>query len=195
MTEEIQAENVPTEVIIDKQEKDTEKPLGGVEFTVWREKNSTQEEDLNKEKQEEGGDGPWKYVTDENGRIRLRGLHPGKYCIQETGGLAGYMTDSRIYEVTIDESGRIDGKEGVTLTIENARTQITDTRAFWKENRSKTAVCGEENEIIDLVRLKKSAAWNRVYAQGCIDGPEYRTETFGRWRESYSGEEFYCRRI
>lgn len=154
VTEEIQAENVPTEVIIEKQEKDTEKPLGGVEFTVWREKNSTQEEDLNKEQQEEGGDGPWKYVTDENGRIRLRGLHPGKYCIQETGGLAGYMTDSRIYEVTIDESGRIDGKEGVTLTIENARTQITDTRAFWKENRSKTAVCGEDNEIIDLVQLK-----------------------------------------
>lgn len=123
VTEELQISNAPTELVIDKRESGSEKRLAGAEFTVRRKDGSAEEE-------------PETYVTDEDGRIRLVGLLPGEYSVQETKAPDGYLADVRVFSVTVDEMGRIDGKERAVLTVENMKKPQTavqsgdETRRF-----------------------------------------------------------------
>lgn len=116
VTEELQISNAPTELVIDKRESGSEKRLAGAEFTVRRKDGSAEEE-------------PETYVTDEDGRIRLVGLLPGEYSVQETKAPDGYLADVRVFSVTVDETGRIDGKERAVLTVENMKKPQTTVQS------------------------------------------------------------------
>ena len=53
------------------------------------------------------------------------------YCIQEMEGIDGYAIDgTRFFEVKVDPDGKIEGKDSITLTVENAKTEITETNAI-----------------------------------------------------------------
>lgn len=110
--EELKISNAPTELVIDKKESGSDKRLAGAEFTVGRKDGSAEEE-------------PKTYVTDEDGRISLSGLLPGEYYVQETKAPDGYLEDVRVFSVTVDETGRIDGKERAVITVENMKKPQT----------------------------------------------------------------------
>ena len=50
-------------------------------------------------------------VTDEEGRIVLRYLTQGTYCVRETEPLPCYLGDDAVWEFTVDTTGRIDGED------------------------------------------------------------------------------------
>ena len=45
-------------------------------------------------------------------------------------GIDGYAIDDQIFEVKVDPDGKIEGKDSITLTVENAKTEITETNAI-----------------------------------------------------------------
>ena len=108
VTETVEISNTPTVLLIDKKESGSQKRLEGAEFTV-RTKSGGADEFCES------------YTTDENGRIEIRGLLPGEYYVQETRAPEGYLADVRVFSVTVDESGRIDGKERAVITVENMK--------------------------------------------------------------------------
>ena len=112
LTETVKISNAPTVLVIDKKESSSEKRLEGAEFTV-RTKDGAAEEFCET------------YTTDENGRIEIRGLLPGEYYVQETKAPEGYLADVRVFSVTVDETGRIDGEERAVITVENMKKPET----------------------------------------------------------------------
>ena len=112
VTETVKISNAPTVLVIDKKESSSEKRLEGAEFTV-RTKHGAAEEFCET------------YTTDENGRIEIRGLLPGEYYVQETKAPEGYLADVRVFSVTVDETGRIDGEERAVITVENMKKPET----------------------------------------------------------------------
>ena len=112
VTETVKISNAPTVLVIDKKESSSEKRLEGAEFTV-RTKDGAAEEFCET------------YTTDENGRIEIRGLLPGEYYVQETKAPEGYLADVRVFSVTVDETGRIDGEERAVITVENMKKPET----------------------------------------------------------------------
>lgn len=112
VTETVKISNAPTVLVIDKKESSSEKRLEGAEFTV-RTKDGAAEEFCET------------YTTDENGRIEICGLLPGEYYVQETKAPEGYLADVRVFSVTVDETGRIDGEERAVITVENMKKPET----------------------------------------------------------------------
>lgn len=112
VTETVKISNAPTVLVIDKKESSSEKRLEGAEFTV-RTKDGAAEEFCET------------YTTDENGRIEIRGLLLGEYYVQETKAPEGYLADVRVFSVTVDETGRIDGEERAVITVENMKKPET----------------------------------------------------------------------
>ena len=121
--ENLTIKNQPTEIIIDKKETGTDKPLEGVKFVIW-----------NKDKQDPIDPGMQHkeiYTTDANGKIRLLYLEPGNYAVAEVESIPGYAWDDKIiYEFTITEDGRVDGEVSHTIPVGNDRTEITETNAI-----------------------------------------------------------------
>ena len=65
------------------------------------------------------------YVTDENGRIHIEDLkHNTVYYLFESETIPGYNLESNLYKVTVDETGRIDGKPTYTLKIANVANLV-----------------------------------------------------------------------
>lgn len=122
VTETLEVENDATVVIIDKKVTGSEQRLSGVKFAIW-----------NKDTEDPVDPGmTYKdiYKTDREGKIRLERFVPGTYCIREVQGVPGYAIDSTIHEFTIDEDGRVNGQAEITITIENAKTEIVETNAL-----------------------------------------------------------------
>lgn len=122
VTESIDVENIPTKLVIEKIEAGSDKHLEGVKFAIW-----------NKAMVDEIDPGmAYKEIitTDHNGIATIRHLTPGDYCIQEVATIPGYALNNTIYEFTVSEDGRIDGEENYTLTIENSKTEITETNVI-----------------------------------------------------------------
>ncbi|MEH6891188.1 SpaA isopeptide-forming pilin-related protein [Bacillus sp. JJ864] len=69
---------------------DSNKPLAGVEFTVYNEK----------------GEEVTKVVTDNNGKAFVKDLAFGKYSFKETKGLDGYVGSTETYNFEVKESGK-----------------------------------------------------------------------------------------
>ena len=76
-----------TKLIIIKQDKETEEKLQGVEFQVLDENKNVIYTNLE---------------TDENGRIEVENLIPGKYYIKETRTISGYEIYEDLIEVDIN---------------------------------------------------------------------------------------------
>lgn len=101
--ENLTIKNQPTEIIIDKKETGTDKPLEGVKFVIW---NKDKEDPIDPGMQHKEI-----YTTDANGKIRLLYLEPGNYAVAEVESIPGYAWDDKIiYEFTITEDGRVDGE-------------------------------------------------------------------------------------
>lgn len=87
-----------TKLIIIKQDKETEEKLQGVEFQVLDENKNVIYTNLE---------------TDENGRIEVENLIPGKYYIKETRTISGYEIYEDLIEVDINLN------EEMTVTVNN----------------------------------------------------------------------------
>ena len=121
--ENLTIKNQPTEIIIDKKETGTDKPLEGVKFVIW---NKDKEDPIDPGMQHKDI-----YTTDKNGKIRLLYLEPGNYAVAEVESIPGYAWDDKIiYEFTITEDGRVDGEVSHTIPVGNDRTEITETNAI-----------------------------------------------------------------
>ena len=92
-----------TKLIIIKQDKETEEKLQGVEFQILDENKNVIYTNLE---------------TDENGKIEIGNLIPGKYYIKETRTISGY----EIYEDLIEVD--ISLQEEMTVTVNNHEEEI-----------------------------------------------------------------------
>ncbi|HJD45821.1 MAG TPA: VaFE repeat-containing surface-anchored protein, partial [Candidatus Mediterraneibacter norfolkensis] len=144
VTEEVDVENTPTELIIQKV-TDSGEPLAGVVFEVWN-KAMAEGEDTEFSVKED-------YVTDERGQIVIRYLQPGTYCIQETEGIPGYAFEGEIREITIGEDGRIDGDTSVTVTEKNSKTKVTETNAVSVDTKTQLGIARKDAVIRDTVSM------------------------------------------
>ena len=101
-TQDIYSKN-KTKLIIIKQDKETEEKLQGVEFQILDENKNVIYTNLE---------------TDENGKIEIGNLIPGKYYIKETRTISGY----EIYEDLIEVD--ISLQEEMTVTVNNHEEEI-----------------------------------------------------------------------
>ena len=92
-----------TKLIIIKQDKETEEKLKGVEFQVLDENKNVIYTNLE---------------TDENGKIEVENLIPGKYYIKETRTISGYEIYEDLIEVDINLN------EEMTVTVNNHEEEI-----------------------------------------------------------------------
>ncbi len=137
VTERIDVENVPTKFVLAKKETGTENYLSGAEFELWGE---SEEKMILK--------------TGEDGTVTVEKLEPGTYSIRETAAVTGYLLDDTIYHFTVDEDGKIDGKETGIMTVENDRTRITQTKAV-NADTGEQELMPEESRVIDTVSMEK----------------------------------------
>lgn len=146
VTEELKAANKPTELLVKKIESKTEKALPGVTFKIWK-------KDMVSEKTDSGQEIVSEYVTDENGEIVIKKLVPGTYCVQEVKTLPGYVSDDTVHEITIDMTGRVAGKDVGIVTVENDRTEITETRVIDIET-DRQVIYPKNVKAVDTVSMK-----------------------------------------
>ena len=137
--EQLKVENKPTEIQIKKTDAESGNGLQGVTFKMWKKEAE--------EKTEE-------YVTDENGEIKIQRLASGIYCFQETRTVPGYVRSDQVFEIVIDEDGRIDGKDVGSLNIANVRTKLIGTTVKDKDTKTQKSVPKENVTFIDTVEFK-----------------------------------------
>lgn len=106
----VEFENRKNRVILQKVSRDDGTALAGVEFRIWRKDESEKQGMLRK--------------TDEKGQIVLEGLSPGAYCVRETKTQKGYLIDHTVREFSVAQDGKIDGRENMEMTIENACLEL-----------------------------------------------------------------------
>lgn len=63
--------------------------------------------------------------TGPDGTATVKNLKPGTYVIQETKAPTGYAVDSSLHYLTIDENGRIDGKESGSIVVRDRKTEVS----------------------------------------------------------------------
>ena len=162
VTEVLKIENTPSTLILEKISADSGEPLQGVTFSVWRKAEGDIEKvELETSPEAAGQATPdqstaqteGRFVTDEKGRITLRYLLPGTYCIRETAGLPGYAFDGEIHEIIVAGDGRIDGAASITVTIENQKTKIPQTNAVSADTGTRLGIAREDAVIRDTVSL------------------------------------------
>ena len=154
---EAEITNKPTKITLKKKEEGTETGLKGVKFAVWP-KETPEKEKL--------------YITDEEGRIEIKYLAPGTYCVQERESIPGYLRDDAVWEFTVDSTGRIEGQECMEYEVENKKTKIRDTEAFWKETGEKEIYGGEEHVIVDTVIFQNLEPGQVYTLKGALADPE-----------------------
>ena len=145
VTEVLPVENRPTVVIIDKKVTGSEQRLSGVKFAIW---NKATEDEI-----DPGMTYKDIYKTDREGQIRLEGIKAGTYCVREVAGVPGYAIDDTIHEFTVTEDGRIDGLEEYVLTIENEKTEITETNVINVKTDTQSAYPWKDVTIVDTVSM------------------------------------------
>ena len=146
ITESLDITNQPTKVEVVKTDKETGKPIEGVEFSVWNKAMFEDTTDQIGVKET--------FATDKDGKITLKYLVPGTYCIQETKTLPGYVLDEKIYEIKIDKSGRIDGEDSGLLEISNIPTKLIGTTAKDQDTQTHEAIPQKETTFVDTVKFK-----------------------------------------
>ena len=92
-----------SKIIIIKQEAETSTPIKGVKFELLDEDKKVIKTSL---------------VTDENGQIIIENLLPGKYYIEETKTIEGYILYDKLIEVNVSLN------EEVTVTVENGKEEV-----------------------------------------------------------------------
>lgn len=142
VVEKLEVLNTPTNLIVQKEDKDSKERLKGVKFSICSEKEHGQE-----------GHKCKIYVTDKNGEIAIKRLSPGTYLVQEVEGLTGYEWDTSVHKITVGKDGKIKNKDIGVLTVDNAKTEITKTSVLDIASKSQT-VYPKKIEAVDTVSLK-----------------------------------------
>jgi uncharacterized surface anchored protein len=109
--EDVEAVDKPTTVRVHKIEADTEAPLAGVTFAFEDADSNTQE-----------------FTTGEDGYLTYNYLPQGTYKVYEVATLPGYILNSDVIEITVDENGWIDGSDTCELLFSNDFTKIVITK-------------------------------------------------------------------
>lgn len=94
-------ENVKTEVLLEKRDGATGLGLAGARVEIMDERGKIVLE----------------AVSDQEGRLHLRGLSPGSYTYRELEAPKGYIRSENLYSFTLDEEGRVSGD----LLLENEK--------------------------------------------------------------------------
>lgn len=114
VTEDVEVTEKPTNVTVVKKALGKDENLKGVKFQIWNEKM---------ESEIDGGMGMKEtYTTDEDGKITVKYLAPGTYCLQEVETIPGYLLDETIRKFEVDENGMVIG--GGQITVENDFTKV-----------------------------------------------------------------------
>lgn len=114
VTEELEVTDQPTTVTVIKKALGKDENLKGVKFQIWNEQMDSEID---------GGMGMKEtYTTDEDGKITVKYLAPGTYCMQEVETLPGYVLDETIRKFEVDENGVVIG--GGQITVENDFTKV-----------------------------------------------------------------------
>ena len=129
--------NKPSVVVIEKTDEETNEPLSGVKFSMWK----------------KGEDKKTEYVTDEKGNITVKYLAPGTYCVQETKSIPGYSIKSDVYELTISDDGRIDGNDIGKLEVGNIHIKMIGTTATDNVTKIHQGFASKETLITDTVKM------------------------------------------
>lgn len=154
--EQLDITNKPTEIIINKTQLDSDKPLNGVTFKVWY-----------KDDVDQGMVMPMEYTTDADGQIRITHLLCGlTYCIQESSTIPGYILDDTVYEVTIDDEGYIDGEDTGVVNIENDYTKLYIS----KQDMGGKELPGAE---MKLEKVEEDGSKTLIREWTSTDTPEY----------------------
>lgn len=101
-----------TKITILKQEKSTQKPLKGVTFNLLNQNKEIVNSAL---------------ITDEEGKIVLSGIIPGKYYLQETSTLDGYIKYNEDIEINVDFN------EEFKVTVNNSKESKVEVEKSIKE--------------------------------------------------------------
>lgn len=160
----VTVENSPVRVTVRKTEYGTGQPLEGAEFILETEdgvkddaqsgaepdgaEEAEEQEDLETEEEAD------RFVTDENGEITFCYLQPGAYRIREVKSPVGYASGGGEAVFTVSEDGTVDGETDRVFVLENRKTVIKDTHAYWSDSKSRTAVEGKSALIVDEVELE-----------------------------------------
>ena len=114
VTEDLEVTEKPTNVTVVKKVLGKDENLKGVKFQIWNEKMDSEID---------GGMGMKEtYTTDEDGKITVKYLAPGTYCLQEVETIPGYLLDETIRKFEVDENGIVIG--GGQITVENDFTKV-----------------------------------------------------------------------
>ncbi len=151
-------------VIIDKKVTGSEQRLPGVKFAVWNKdlEDPSDPETIRKEI----------YTTDRDGQIRLEALEPGRYCVQETEGLPGYVADAEIHEFVVVEDGRIEGQEEYTLTVENKKNGDPADKCDIRGHRRQGSLSVGKTTVKDAVSLTNIQPGVEYKLLGVLTDPE-----------------------
>ena len=114
VTEDLEVTEKPTNVTVVKKVLGKDENLKGVKFQIWNEKMDSEID---------GGMGMKEtYTTDEDGKITVKYLAPGTYCMKEVETIPGYILDETIRKFEVDENGIVIG--GGQITVENDFTKV-----------------------------------------------------------------------
>lgn len=168
VTDTLEIRNQPTVLILDKKVHGSDERLSGVEFRLWNknEAEGSSQQSVQKEV----------YTTGEDGKVRIERLLPGTYCIQEIKGIPGYALDTKIYEFTIDEQGKIDGKGEAAIAIENRKTRLMKTQAVSADTQSQEAVTKKKTILKDRLTLSNLQPGETYRITGVLMEKESKTK-------------------
>ena len=91
-----------TQITIDKKDKETGENLQGTEFELLNENKNVIYTNL---------------VTDENGKIIVKGVMPGKYYLRETKAKDGYLKTDELIEIYVEYN------QDFTITVKNTKEE------------------------------------------------------------------------
>lgn len=155
VTEEVKADNRPSKFVLTKKESETEHCLPGVKFAFWKKDGNTT-----------AGEKEY-YTTGKDGTFTIERPVPGTYCIQEIGTIPGYLPDDTVYEFTVAGDGRIAGKDTGMMTVENKRTEITQTKAVNADTGGQDIEPGE-SKVIDTVSIRNLCKGTEYMLRGVL---------------------------
>ena len=85
-------------------------------------------------------------TSDETGRIYIGHLTPGTYRFQEIAAPDGYVRNTAVQSVTVDEAGTVDGKADTLIMLPNDFTKVDVSK---RDLDTEQAVVGAELAVLD----------------------------------------------